>query len=108
MMSNIHYPTKPTNHTKYANTKCGYAGFLKQSTQIYNNMFLPIQYSSIPGTALITPTAIQMTPHKSRKPASGRRRPNRESMMYAKTYDMASTTAPRKKFKCLSPLRSGR
>ena len=71
-------------------------------------MFLPIQYSSIPGIALIIPTAIQMTPLTSRKLAMGSRRPNRESMMYAKTYDMISTTAPRKKFKCLSPLSSGR
>lgn len=71
-------------------------------------MFLLIQYSSIPGIALITPTAIQMTPLMSRKLAMGSRRPNRESMKYAKTNDMTSTTAPRKKFKCLSPIRSGR
>ena len=71
-------------------------------------MFLPIQSSSVPGTAVIIPTAIQMTPLTSRKLAMGIRRPRRDSMMYAKIYDMTSTIAPRKKFKCLSPLRAGR
>lgn len=72
------------------------------------NISSPIQYASSSGTTLTAPITIQMMPLMSRKLAIGSRRPNRDSMMYAKTYDTISTTAPRKKFRCLSPLRSGR